>query len=201
MEAAWEEGLLDSLPGNVKARFSAATFVDGPPGSIALALPNDIHRQRCEDVRQAVDDAFTQRFGQPVPLVLVTEGTPVPNPAHDGEAHAAPASPGPAPPAPDPPGPGSLEAAPTPPQAEQTSPAPSAPSAPGNPGTYENMGRDDAAASPAYDAASQPDDPYPEEAIDLHALTDATNVSSSVIDRITEAFPGTQVLNEEDEPR
>lgn len=58
-----------------------------------FALPNAIHRDRCEEVRVDVEHALAAHFGRPVPLRLVTEDPP-------GSA-GSPADPGGAPPPPE----------------------------------------------------------------------------------------------------
>ena len=76
VNAAWSESILPTLPNNAKARFSAGHFSSGPDGGLQFALPNDVHRQRCEDVRDGFDTALTGHFGQPVPVTLVVEDAP-----------------------------------------------------------------------------------------------------------------------------
>ena len=45
-------------------------------GRATFALPNAIHRDRCEEVRVDVEQALAAHFGRPVPLRLVTEDPP-----------------------------------------------------------------------------------------------------------------------------
>ena len=40
---------------------------------MALALPNDAHRKRCEEHRTDVERALAAHFGVPVTLLLVTD--------------------------------------------------------------------------------------------------------------------------------
>ena len=40
---------------------------------MALALPNDAHRKRCEEHRADVERALAAHFGVPVTLLLVTD--------------------------------------------------------------------------------------------------------------------------------
>jgi hypothetical protein len=46
-------------------------------GKAVLALPNAIHRDRCQAVRADVEAALATHFGRPVPLRLVVESEQV----------------------------------------------------------------------------------------------------------------------------
>jgi hypothetical protein len=67
-----------------KALFAAGRFIGERDGGMALALPNDAHRRRCEEHRTDVERAIGAHFGVPVTLVLVTD---------DGSSAAAAAGP------------------------------------------------------------------------------------------------------------
>jgi hypothetical protein len=126
---AWGDTVLGSLVGPARARFAAGRFVDVAAGAAVYALPNDAHRNRCEEVRAAVETALAAHFGRPVPLRLVV----------DGDATGPPA------------------------------------------------------ASPEPVVA-----PEHEEPIDVHELADApAEPPRSPAERLTDAFPGAQVLEEE----
>jgi hypothetical protein len=58
-----------------------------------FALPNAIHRDRCEEVRVDVEQALAAHFGRPVPLRLVTEDTGPSGPMSGGPSPAAPPPP------------------------------------------------------------------------------------------------------------
>lgn len=49
----------------------ASRILDGSP--LRLALPNDVHRDRCQEVRSAIDEALAQQFSQPVAFELVVD--------------------------------------------------------------------------------------------------------------------------------
>jgi DNA polymerase III subunit gamma/tau len=83
--AAWRVAA-PKLAGTAKARFAAAQFVEVAEGSVVLGLPNDMHRQRCEEVKGVVEEALGTELGGPVRLRLVVSG-PQPGSAAD----AAPA--------------------------------------------------------------------------------------------------------------
>jgi hypothetical protein len=48
-------------------------FVAGEEGAATFALPNSIHRDRCQEVRGEVEEALGAYFGRPVALRLITE--------------------------------------------------------------------------------------------------------------------------------
>jgi hypothetical protein len=84
---AWGDTVVGTLPGPAKARFLAGRFVDVEPGAAVFALPNEMHRARCEELRPAVEAALAAHFGRPVPLKLVVEvARPEPDPAAADEA-------------------------------------------------------------------------------------------------------------------
>jgi len=90
---AWGDHVLRGLPGKAKALFSAGRFVDATGGVATFALPNAVHRDRCEDVRPVVEAALAAHLGRPVPLRLVVDGQPArtgAGPVADRPSGAAP---------------------------------------------------------------------------------------------------------------
>jgi len=86
---AWGDTVLLGLSPRAKSRFRVGRFVASEGGKATFALPNAIHRDRCEEVRIDVEQALAAYFGRPVPLRLVTEDqTPssaaAPPPPEDG---------------------------------------------------------------------------------------------------------------------
>ena len=73
LQAAWDGGLLESLSGRARSRFSAGRFLENDDGVVVFGLPNPVHRDRCEEIRGEVDDALASQFGRPVPLALVVD--------------------------------------------------------------------------------------------------------------------------------
>jgi len=67
----WDE-VRGGLKGMARAVFSPAEMVGSEPGSITLRLPNDTHRQKCEQHRPAVEQALAAVLGGPVSVELVT---------------------------------------------------------------------------------------------------------------------------------
>ena len=70
---AWGDQVYPSLVGPARSRFSAGRFVTVDGGSAVFALPNAVHRDRCEERRAEVEEALATHFGRPVPLQLVVE--------------------------------------------------------------------------------------------------------------------------------
>jgi len=70
---AWGDTVLIGLSPRAKSRFRVGRFVASEGGKATFALPNAIHRDRCEEVRVDVEQALAAHFGRPVPLRLVTE--------------------------------------------------------------------------------------------------------------------------------
>ena len=71
---AWGDDLLDRLGRKARARFSAARFVAVEDGTAVMALPNEPHMRRCEDMRPELEKALEDRFGVAVPVRLIVDG-------------------------------------------------------------------------------------------------------------------------------
>ena len=70
---AWGDAVLKQLPQKAKARFSGGRFVAVEGDVAQFALPNPIHRDRCEEVRADVEAVLAAHFGTPVRLQLVVD--------------------------------------------------------------------------------------------------------------------------------
>jgi DNA polymerase-3 subunit gamma/tau len=70
---AWGDHILGRLRPKAKALFQAGRFIGSEGGKAVFGLPNEIHRQRCDEIRGDVEPALTEYFGLPVPLSLVVE--------------------------------------------------------------------------------------------------------------------------------
>jgi DNA polymerase-3 subunit gamma/tau len=92
---AWGDHVIGRLRPKAKALFQAGRFVSAEGGRAQFGLPNDIHRNRCEDMRPEVEAALADQFGRPIPLVLVVDGAPgAPvEPTDDGPEPNPPAPP------------------------------------------------------------------------------------------------------------
>jgi DNA polymerase-3 subunit gamma/tau len=82
---AWGDHILATLPRRAAVRFQVGRFVAADDGVAVFALPNAVHRDRCEEVRGVAEEALSAHFGRRVPLRLAVEGT-APSPG----AEAAP---------------------------------------------------------------------------------------------------------------
>jgi len=76
------------LRGMVRAVYAPAAFVSSTDSTVTLALPNDVHRRKCDEQRPAVEAALSSHVGAPIAVELVTEGSD-----DDGAAAAASAPP------------------------------------------------------------------------------------------------------------
>lgn len=77
----------------IRARYSPGRFVRVTETHAVLAFPNDIHRQRCEEFRAAVEQALAGHFGRPVPLQLTADPSATavdPAPRSSGRSTPAP---------------------------------------------------------------------------------------------------------------
>ena len=86
---AWGDHILGRLRPKAKALFQAGRFIGSEGGKAIFGLPNEIHRQRCDQIRGDVEPALTEYFGLPVVLALVVEGEA----AGPGEANPRPGTP------------------------------------------------------------------------------------------------------------
>ena len=87
---AWADHVLSALRPAVKARFAAGRFMTVDDTEAVFGLPNQAHRDKCDERRADVEAALADHFGQPVPLRLVVDDG-------SGGAEPAPSSPTPGP--------------------------------------------------------------------------------------------------------
>lgn len=73
---AWGDSILDALPQQARSRYRAGRFLAVENGTAVFALPNSIHTERCEEVRNEVELALRNHFGVRVPLRLTIDGEP-----------------------------------------------------------------------------------------------------------------------------
>lgn len=77
LQAAWSDHILPSMSGRVRSRFSAGHFVEVDGGVVQFGLPNPVHRDRCEEIRDEVDAALQSHFGGPIPMALIVDAADV----------------------------------------------------------------------------------------------------------------------------
>lgn len=82
MVIAWGDGILGNLPNRVRVRFQVGRFLANDARCVVFALPDQIHLNRCEEVRDAVDGALREHFGRPVPLRLAIDDDSTASPPH-----------------------------------------------------------------------------------------------------------------------
>ncbi len=85
LDRAWADQVIGRLRPKAKALFQAGRFVGADGERASFGLPNEIHRNRCEEMRAEVESALADQFGRSVPLVLVVDGS-------SGGAQQTPAS-------------------------------------------------------------------------------------------------------------
>jgi hypothetical protein len=71
---AWGDVLLGTLPQKAKPRWAGGRWLGVDGGAALYAVPNDVHRQRCEEFRRDVETVLATHFGRPVPVKLVVDG-------------------------------------------------------------------------------------------------------------------------------
>lgn len=101
MVAAWPQ-VIGRLTNRARARYGAGKWLEVGDSAV-FALPNPIHRDRCDELRPEVEEALAAHFGVAVPVSLVVDGAPAaavddsPAPAAPGPRAGAPTSPDPDP--------------------------------------------------------------------------------------------------------
>jgi hypothetical protein len=67
----------------VRARFKGGRIVEVAGDVVRFGVPNSIHRDRCDDVKDEVAAALSHHFEQPVSLEIVVDqaSAPPPDPA------------------------------------------------------------------------------------------------------------------------
>ncbi len=188
----WENTIRPALKGMARAVYAPASFVRSTDSTLTLSVPNAVHRAKCDEQRSVVEAALAKFTGAPVTIELLDGGG-------DGGSGGGPQT------ADN----GSGQAAASPPSASQ---APSGP--PSNDSGREadavvestsprERGLATAAAigqsggtiddQPVILVADLPDD----DDVDLDDLVDAPPESvKSPIDRLAEAFPGSELIEE-----
>jgi DNA polymerase III subunit gamma/tau len=86
---AWADEILPRLSRQATSVLAAGRWVDTAEG-VALAVPNEPHRARCEQHRAEVEAALASHFGEPVQIVFVLERDVVPVPAYGGSGQPTP---------------------------------------------------------------------------------------------------------------
>jgi hypothetical protein len=72
---AWGDGVLRGLSGRAKAYLGTGRFIDVDAEGAVYAVPDRHLLERAQDSRGEAEAALTARFGRPVRLRLVLDGT------------------------------------------------------------------------------------------------------------------------------
>jgi DNA polymerase-3 subunit gamma/tau len=83
---AWGDSVLPRLGGLTRAMYGGGRFLPAEDGQVVFALPNDVHRQKCEQKRPEVEAALRDHFGRDLPLRLVVDPGTAPPPAATADA-------------------------------------------------------------------------------------------------------------------
>ncbi|MFT4774786.1 MAG: DNA polymerase-3 subunit gamma/tau [Candidatus Azotimanducaceae bacterium] len=204
--AVWDEDVKPGLRGMARAVFSPAVYVSNTESRLTLSLPNPIHREKCEQHRDAVEKVLAAAAGAPVALELVIVG------GDDGGSRE--------------PFPGGAPAPASAPSQQQQGAAPAVSSDSSVQSADSGVGATVVALPPTEsprkaaerrlaEAAAAGVSPFPEDdvnyepsvtnfesfpaddEIDLHDLVDAPpETVKTPIDRLAEAFPGSELVDD-----
>ncbi|MEM8621170.1 MAG: DNA polymerase III subunit gamma/tau [Actinomycetota bacterium] len=175
----WENDVRPGLRGMARAVFTPAELVASTPDEVTLALPNPVHRDKCEQHRGAVESAIAAALGSAVTVTLVVAGGDpgggVPAPITGaGEDRST-----------------SSDAAVGAPNAAAPDVSVAEAQASGAQASRVEASRVEASAAPAV---ALPDD---DADIDLDDLVDAPpETVKTPLDRLAEAFPGSELIEE-----
>jgi DNA polymerase-3 subunit gamma/tau len=82
---AWGDRVLGQLSARAKALYRSGRFTAVEDGAAVYALPNAVHRERCERCRAEVEAALAAEFGRAVPMHLVVDEQAPPPPPPEQE--------------------------------------------------------------------------------------------------------------------
>jgi DNA polymerase-3 subunit gamma/tau len=169
----WEQTVRPGLRGMARAVYAPATLLTSGADTVTFSLPNIVHREKCEQHRVAVEGAIRTATGRDVEVLLLVEG--------DDVAVPAPASS----------------------SAPPSAPAPTVDASSGGASHAPDVaapisGAVEPADSPIVPPVNPPvDAPIEDDDVDLDDLVDVPPESvKSPIDRLAEAFPGSELIDE-----
>jgi DNA polymerase III subunit gamma/tau len=192
----WENTIRPALRGMARAVYAPAGFVRSTSSLLTLSVPNAVHRAKCEEQRQVVEAALAEYVGSPVGVELLdgggdgdgggarsggtaadglqdtTRGAPTPDPSSASRDDSG----------------GALDAG-TGERLERSTPRAR--------GLAAAAAIGDSTASPAEAPPGSSVDLPDDDDVDLDDLVDAPPESvKSPIDRLAEAFPGSELIEE-----
>ena len=179
----WEQTVRPALRGMTRAVYAPATLIASDGDTATFSLPNGVHREKCEQHREAVEAAIRAVTGSAVSVQLLVEG----------ETAAAPSAPS------DAAGPSSTTSGPADPEAAGEPPpdVDEPPTPPAAGAASPTVAPTVVAPTPAPTVPAPIDDLPDDDDVDLDDLVDAPPESvKSPIDRLAEAFPGSELIDE-----
>ncbi len=176
VRSAWTDAVLPKLSGLTKAMFSAGHVADVDRGTVIVALPNAPHRDRCATKVDQLTEALAGHFGHPIPVRLVVGD----GPKQDSLLDPGSASGG-----------GTARGS----GSGRSGGGGQVAGRPETSGTSGDSGAGGPSAS-ARGADAVGGGPHPDdEPFDHHDLEPATDVPADHIARLTDAFPGAELLD------
>jgi DNA polymerase III subunit gamma/tau len=176
---AWGDHIIGRLRPKAKALFQAGRFVGVDGTRAVFGLPNEMHRNRCQEVQGDVEAALSDHFGQPVGLTLIVDDGAS---TGAGPADLPDEPPGGPPPSSSPPPASSPPAASSP-----SSPAPTASA----PTEDEPEPEPPAGATPRPEVAAD-DEEEDGSSFDESELGEIADIDNSAEARVLQAFPGAE---------
>jgi hypothetical protein len=67
------DAVLDSMSRKAKVRFSGVAVREVRDGTVVVAFPNDVHRNRCDEFRAELQHALAARYGSSTNVQYVTD--------------------------------------------------------------------------------------------------------------------------------
>jgi DNA polymerase-3 subunit gamma/tau len=176
----WENSVRPALRGMPRAIYAPAMFVRSSGTVVTLAVPNAVHRGKCEEHRGAVEKALSSFAGSPVTIELIDGGDDGGGRGDDrgsgGGAGGGAAGEGGQ-------GRGGTE------RTQPSAPVSASGRAPDDRATTAGVG--EVTVDAPLDALPDDDD------VDLDDLVDAPPESvKTPIDRLAEAFPGSELIED-----
>ena len=65
---------LDGVRQKVRVRFKGGRVLGVEGSTVTFGVPTAIHRDRCDEVKAEIEEAFSGHFGQPVTISVVVDG-------------------------------------------------------------------------------------------------------------------------------
>ena len=184
----WENTIRPALRGMARAVYAPAEFVHSTESTLTLSVPNAVHRAKCEEQRPIVESALAAFAGEPVAVEFADDadggrssGAGAPSRRAADSSATVPSSSG-------------TDQAASRARDEVTDPVGSSARERGLAAAAAGIDADETETTEfSAGSAELPDD----DDVDLDDLVDAPPESvKSPIDRLAEAFPGSELIEE-----